>query len=86
MVYYALISGPADEHKAPITITAFNIAAIINFQPNTWMTKRRAAWNLGCAVARNAARFHANCFWSFAHGAPVITAKDSAQLLIDERD
>lgn len=49
--------GSTRKYKAPVAIAAVDIAAFINFKPDTGVAKGCAARNIACPIAGNTAAF-----------------------------
>lgn len=77
-----LVCGAASQNKAPVTIATFDHPAIVNFKPDTGVTKGEAAGNIARAVAGNAARFDGDGFRVINHGPALSNGGPTAQLLI----
>lgn len=59
--------GATCKHEAPITIAAFDKAAFVNFQPNSWMAECCASGNVTGPIASDAAGLDGDGFGGCAH-------------------
>jgi hypothetical protein len=81
-----MIRSAALQDEAAIAVTAVDISAFVNFQPDTGMAKGSAAGNIAGPITRNAALGHGNGFGRVIHGLAVSKGRRTKQLLVIEND
>ena len=75
------VGRAADQHEAPVAIAAIDIALLVDLQEHARMAERRAAGNVGRAVAGDAGMGDADDFGRRQHGCAIASAGGRINLL-----